>query len=109
MAKEYIDPVAHTGKGYYSTTGIQSQDVDDRGPVAVDLAHNAMEEAAQLALRVESLVDRLCGSVPVPVGGIEKSGPPGSVFSMLRERSVSTTERIRAANGALNRLDREIP
>lgn len=81
-------------------------------PVATSfhLAEETMDEARQLAFRVENLVDRLCGSSPASINEGKGSGAtPGAVFPNLRESALNTSTTIRSAMMALNRLDRELP
>lgn len=85
------------------------QAVDSRPPAPINLAHNALEEARQLAFRIDAIVDRLCGSQPVPVSKTGDAGITGSVFSGLRDDAERTVEAIRMAMGQLNRLERELP
>lgn len=81
---------------------------DVPSPTAINQAHNALEEARQLAFRVEHIVDRLCGSQPVPVSKTAES-LSGSIFSGIREDAERTVDAVRVAMGQLNRLERELP
>lgn len=75
---------------------------------ALDDVHGAMSEARNLANRIMSLVDRLCGTTAQECGKVVDADYCG-VFPQLRNASGETLELVRQAQSALNRLDRELP
>ena len=75
---------------------------------AVDGAMRTLQAARDLAERISTVVDRLCGPVPQLANAKEGIAPSGSIFQELRISTRSATESIEAAHRQLDRLFAEI-
>jgi hypothetical protein len=78
-------------------------------PTSMSVAGRALEESRNLAFRVSSMVDRLCGCTPQAVDPEKPVGPSQSAFDSLKRDAQRTLEVLREAEDQLNRLEREIP
>ncbi|MBB3745011.1 hypothetical protein FHX10_004548 [Rhizobium sp. BK591] len=96
---------ATTTAGNYLGQAVQGIALDE--PSAINAASYALEEARSLAIRVEDMVNRLCGATPQPVGQTDQ-GKAVSILSGLRQDAGRTVDMIRNAQGQLNRLEREV-
>jgi hypothetical protein len=89
-------------------SSVQGGQTDPRpAPNAIELAHTALDEASDLASRVESMVDRLCGAGPAQQPASGGVSPTGSVLPGLRDSASRTRDRLSSANARLNQLERE--
>lgn len=68
----------------------------------------ALSEARDLAQYVRNIVWRMCGQFPEE-NSVGKDPHSDGFFPSLRVTALETTYQIRAAQGELNRLEREIP
>src|SRR5688500_3617221 len=65
---------------------------------SIPAAYYALEEARSLAIRVEDMVNRLCGSTPQAVGeASDGSKGPGAILPGLRQAAERTVELVRNA------------
>ncbi|WP_143535292.1 hypothetical protein [Rhizobium sp. N122] len=98
-----LDSANNVSKPYFTGEGISAR----TEPSAVNAASNALEEARQLAFRVDEMVNRLCGATPQAVGQTDQ-GKAGSILLALRQDAERTVDVVRNAQGQLNRLEREV-
>ncbi|WP_322884227.1 hypothetical protein U8C35_07675 [Sinorhizobium medicae] len=74
---------------------------------AIERTANVLESSRALADRVQSVVGRFIGTVPVAAEGEGPNGGPG-IFHQLNRVSDETASALRRANEALDRLEKEL-
>ncbi|MDX1240384.1 hypothetical protein GOL95_10015 [Sinorhizobium medicae] len=74
---------------------------------SIERTANVLESSRALADRVQSVVARFIGSVPVAAEGEGPNGGPG-IFHQLNRVSDETASALRRANEALDRLEKEL-
>lgn len=99
-----LDSANHVSKPYFTGEGVSAR----TEPSAINSASYVLEQARELANRIDELVNRLCGSVPQAVGQSIDQPKAGSILHGLRQDADRTAELIRNAQGQLNRLEREV-
>lgn len=86
-----------------TSTNVPRQAPDFTAPVAA-----AEEEVRVLRARIQSLADKLCGSVPETDPEGLRSVPSG-VFETIAEHGRSISRNVSEASEALDRIERALP
>jgi hypothetical protein len=87
----------------YAKSPVPRQVPDFTAPVAA-----AEEEVRVLRARIETLADRLCGTVPETDSAGLNSVPSG-VFEAIAEHGRSISRNVSEACEALDRIERSLP
>lgn len=110
-SEDYSYSQAQAEKEHYSrnvrvSPGLQQAKTSSRS--GFEKANDALNEAMGLSLRVQSLVGRLCGSVPV---GVPQDTYPQSdgIFHAMGYTADTAIDQIRVAMSELNRLEQHLP
>lgn len=103
---------AEYSKGGYVGPGYATEQTMLETPQsAVGSAEYAMEQARDLAVRLQSLADRILGPLP-PMPTAAGSGIGGErmgVFPLLQSSSERTRSMIADGFDAINRIERSLP
>ena len=79
-----------------------------QAPSFVAPLEGAEEDVRVLRARIESLADRLCGSVPeADASGLREV--PGGVFDAVSEMGRSISRSVASSREALDRIERALP
>lgn len=78
-------------------------------PSCFGVLMTAASEVAALRSRVETFVDRLCGSVPTGEGSVDPALPSMGLLPIADRRCRDVLSDVNAAHAALDRLEKSLP